>query len=138
MESILELIKRSVFSDTFKMETETTYQEDGRIVVNPMHYELGQNITLNGGMVKSYGRMIVDADGNAEFVPSGVNTCSRYTRLLSTRYSEVRETKEDIIFMFRFRKSLGKSYILSLFWDEMKIVRNFFKKNSIDYGRNRS
>jgi len=127
MESVIELIKRSVFSDTFKMETETTYEEDGRIVVNPLSYELGQQITLNGGIVKINGRMIVDADGNAEFVPYGVNTCCRYNRLLSTRYSEVRETKEDIILMFRFRKSFGKLNILSQFWNEIKIVRNFIK-----------
>ena len=50
---------KNFFTAVFKMETQTVYNENGRIVVTPLDYELGQCITLDGKVVKIPGRVVV-------------------------------------------------------------------------------
>ena len=123
-----ERIKR-IFSDVFKMETETIYNEDGKIVVTPCDYELGKCITCDGKVVKIPGRAEVDPDGNMTFTPSKQTLSSRFEVIYRTRHAEIRETKRDFVFVFRFQKMLMRKTLIRIFIDEIEKVKKFVIHN---------
>lgn len=120
---------RKIFSDVFQMETQTVYNENGKIVVTPMDYELGQCITLDGKVVKIPGRAEVDPDGNVTFTPSKQTMCGRFEVIYRTSHAEIRETKKDYVFVFRFAKIYFRKTLIRLFLDEMRKVRKFVTQN---------
>ena len=120
---------KNFFTAVFKMETQTVYNENGRIVVTPLDYELGQCITLDGKVVKIPGRVVVDSDGNMIFTPSKQTMCSRFNVIYRTRYAEIRETKRDFVFVFRFQKMLMRKTLIRIFIDEIEKVKKFVIHN---------
>ena len=120
---------RKIFSDVFQMETQTVYNENGKIVVTPMDYELGQCITLDGKVVKIPGRAEVDPDGNVTFTPSKQTMNGRFEVIYRTSHAEIRETKKDYVFVFRFAKIYFRKTLIRLFLDEMRKVRKFVTQN---------
>ena len=120
---------KNFFTAVFKMETQTVYNENGRIVVTPLDYELGQCITLDGKVVKIPGRVVVDSDGNMTFTPSKQTMCSRFNVIYRTRYAEIRETKRDFVFVFRFQKMLMRKTLIRIFIDEIEKVKKFVIHN---------
>ena len=120
---------KNFFTAVFKMETQTVYNENGRIVVTPLDYELGQCITLDGKVVKIPGRVVVDSDGNMTFTPLKQTMCSRFNVIYRTRYAEIRETKRDFVFVFRFQKMLMRKTLIRIFIDEINKVKKFVIHN---------
>lgn len=128
--------KARVFSDTYKMETETVFHEDGTIKTFPCAYELGQQITCSGGTVNMKAKVVVDADGIVSVLPYQRNSGERYRRLLTTAHGEVKETNTDVIVKFQFQKSCGVRYICKMLKEEVtKIVK--YLKNSDLSGKER-
>lgn len=121
------LFQMRVFSDTVNMETETIFHEDGRISTFPCSYELGQQITLNGGVVKMKAKVMVDPDGNTSITPYHTGSGERYRRLFNTHHGEVKETKEDIIVKFQFPKRNGRLNIADMLEDEMDDIIDFIE-----------
>lgn len=116
-----------VFSDSFKMETETVFNEDGTIRTFPLPYELGQQVTASGGTVKMKAKVTVDADGNICVMPYRHNSGERYRRLLRTAHGEVKETQEDLIVKVQLHKRSGRWAVCELLEDEMDEIIEFLE-----------
>ncbi len=116
-----------VFSDSYKMETETVYHEDGTIRTFPCAYELGQQITCSGGTVKMKAKVVVDNDGNTYVMPYNRNSGERYRRLFKTAHGEVKETSTDVIVKLQFRKDDGRLEICDMLEDETDDIINFIE-----------
>lgn len=116
-----------VFSDSFKMETETVYLEDGSIRTFPMPYELGQQVTCSGGTVQMKAKVVVDADGNVSMNPYRKDSGERYRQLLKTAHGEVKETHEDVIVKLQFRKRRGRWAVCELLEDEVDEITGFLE-----------
>lgn len=121
------ILQIRVFSDTLKMETETVFHEDGRISTYPCSYELGQQITSNGGIVKMKAKVEVDPDGNTSITPYHTDSGERYRRLFKTRHGEVKETQEDIIVKLQFKKRSGRMNIADMLEDEIDDITEFIE-----------
>ena len=116
-----------VFSDSFKMETETVFNEDGTIRTFPLPYELGQQVTSSGGTVKMKAKVTVDADGNICVMPYRHNSGERYQRLLRTAHGEVKETQEDLIVKLQLRKRRGRWAVCDLLENEIDEMIGFLE-----------
>lgn len=127
MEEILSANQARVFSDSFKMETETLYHEDGTIRTFPLAYELGQQITCSGGAVRYKAKVLVDADGNLSILPYRHKSGNRYRLLLRTPHGEVKETQEDLIVKLQLRKRRGRWAICELLEDELDEIIGFLE-----------
>lgn len=110
--------KYDIFSDCYRMETETVYHPDGRISTYPCVYELGQQITSDGSTVSYKGRITVDPDGQLRVTPYAEGSHLRYLPLYRTRHGEVKETRHDLIVKLQFPKRLGPMRISDLLEDE--------------------
>ncbi len=109
------------------METETIFHEDGRISTYPCSYELGQQITSNGGVAKMKAKVMVDPDGNISITPYHTDSGERYRRLFKTRHGEVKETQDDIIVKLQFRKRDGRLCIADMLEDEIDDITEFIE-----------
>ena len=117
-----------VFSDSFKMETQTTYLEDGSIRTSPELYELGQQVTCSGGTVQMKAKVVVDADGNVSMSPYRKDSGERYRQLLKTAHGEVKETRDDVIVKLQFRKRRGRWAVCDLLEDEVDEIIGFLER----------
>ena len=98
-----------IFSDVFHIATETTFREDGSLVVMPIDWKEGEAILETPSKrnpPKVYGKMEYSLTGKAIFVPSKKTNNSRYTTIHSDQFLEIRETDKDLI----FKVQAGKGY----------------------------
>ncbi len=120
-----------VFSDSFKMETETVFHKDGTIKTFPCAYELGQQITCTGGTVVMKAKVTVDADGNTSVMPYQQDSGERYHRLMKTEHGAVLETKQNIIVKLAFKKRLGRFVIADMLEDEIDDMIEFIESSPL-------
>jgi|GEM_PF-4603265 len=116
-----------VFSDSYKMETETVYHEDGTIKTFPLSYELGQRITCSGGTVKMKAKVTVDSDGYACVMPYRKNSGERYRQLMQTEHGTVLETRKQVIFKLVFKKRNGRLQVADMLEDEVDDMIGFIE-----------
>ena len=119
--------KLQVFIDQIQIETQTVFFENGGIHTTPCSFEDNHNIVRNGDRVSQKGRMVTLDDGSSSFRPYATDSGSRYKTLFQTPHGEVKETKESIIFQFRFPKHLGKILIVSMLHNEQDSILSFLK-----------
>ena len=120
--------KINVFVDTVNIDTQTTYSENGKININRCPYEENPHLVLHGDSVSQKGRMVTDDDGTSCFRPYAVDSGSRYNTLFRTAHGIVKETQNDVLFLQRFPKKLGKAYIASTLQQEQAEQQNFFNE----------
>jgi len=116
-----------VFIDTFRIETQTMYRENGEINIYPCSFEENHFIVADGNRVSQKGRMVTQDDGTSKFHPYAVGSGSRYNNLYHSAHGTVRETKNDVVFQLRFHKRLGKGLIMDLLRKEVKEMVAFVK-----------
>ena len=118
---------QNVFIDQIKLETQTVFFQNGGIYTSPCAFEENPNLIPNGDRVSQKGRMVTLDDGTSSFRPYASDSGSRYKTLFLTPHGEVKETKECIIFQFRFPKRLGKILIVSMLCNEHLSILSFLK-----------
>lgn len=116
-----------VFIDNIKIETQTTYAENGKINIYPCAFEERQNIVAHGERASQKGLMVTHDDGTSCFHPYAHDSGSRYNTLFRTSHGTVKETQSDVIFQLRFPKRLGKSLIETFFKEETEEQAAFVK-----------
>jgi hypothetical protein len=119
--------KLQVFIDRVQLETHTVFFQNGGIHTSPCAFEENPNLIPNGNRVSQKGRMETLDNGTSSFHPYASDSGSRYKTLFHTPHGEVKETKECIIFQFRFPKQFGKILIVSMLRDEYLSVLSFLK-----------
>ena len=119
------MTKKRVFIDNIRIETQTVFNENGNINIDPCAFEDNPQLVLNGDRVSQKGRMITEDNGTSCFHPYAVDSGSRYSTLFRTAHGEVKETQNDIIFQLRFPKRLGKSLIENMLREEHKELMAF-------------
>ena len=119
--------KLQVFIDQIQIETQTVFFENGSINTTPCAFEENPNLIPNGDRVSQKGRMVTLDDGTSSFRPYANDSGSRYKALFLTPHGEVKETKENIIFQFRFPKRYGKILIVSMLREEHNSILSFLK-----------
>ena len=120
--------RHNVFIDNVSIETQTIYAENGTINIYPCAFEECHNIVVNGDKASQKGRMVTDDDGTSFFRPYAVDSGSRYNTLFRTAHGIVKETQNDVLFLQRFPKKLGKAYIASTLQQEQAEQQNFFNE----------
>jgi hypothetical protein len=119
---------KNVFIENLQMETQTVFTENGNINIYPCAFELGQHIVAGGMSEASQkGRMVTEDDGTSHFRAYAKDSGSRYNTLFRTAHGEVKETLENVIFLLRFPKRMGKALIESLFREETDEQAAFIK-----------
>lgn len=111
---------QNVFVDTFRIETQTVFNQDGNINIFPCAFEENHFIVADGNQASQKGRMVTHNDGTSHFHPYAVDSGSRYNFLLHTPHGEVKETRNQIIFILRFPKHLGLKLIRALLRSEQQ------------------
>ena len=117
----------NVFVDNIKIETQTTYSENGKINIYPCAFEENPHLVAHGDRVSQKGRMVTHDDGTSHFHPYAVDSGSRYNTLFRTAHGEVKETQDNVIFLLRFPKRLGKGLIESMLREEQNEQQAFVK-----------
>ena len=120
-------MKKNIFIQNLRMETQTFFTENGNINIYPCAFELGQHIVSGGNRVRQKGCMVTEDDGTSHFRAYAKDSGSRYNTLFGTAHGEVKETLETVIFQLRFPKRLGKALIESLFREETDEQAAFIK-----------
>ena len=118
---------KNVFSDNFRIETQTVFNENGNINIYPCHFEEKHFIVADGNQAKQKGRMVTEDDGTSLFRPYAVDSGSRYNTLFSTAHGTMKESKNDIIVQLRLPKRLGKAIMKSILYDEAGEMCDFIK-----------
>lgn len=116
-----------VFIDTFRIETQTEYRENGGINIYPCSFEENPMMVVDGEYASQKGRMVTLNDGTSQFHPYAVDSGSRYKTLYCSAHGSLRETKNDVVFQLRFPKRLGKELIMDLLRKEVKEMVAFVK-----------
>lgn len=118
---------KRVFIDTFRIETQTEYRENGGINIYPCSFEENPMMVVDGEYASQKGRMVTFNDGSSQFHPYAVDSGSRYNNLYQSAHGTVKETKNDVVFQLRFPKRLGKELIMDLLRKEVKEMVAFVK-----------
>ena len=116
-----------VFSDTYQMETQTLYHEDGTILTTPLAYELGKLITCSGGTVKFKANVVVDSDGNTSVTRMKSTGTKRYRTLYETKHGVILETKKHVVVKLQFPKDRGRLEICDMLEDEVEDLGIFLE-----------
>ena len=116
----------NVFINNVRIETQTVFNENGKINIFPCAFEENPHLVAHGNRASQKGRMITD-DGTSCFSPYAINSGSRYNTLFLTPHGSVKETLHDVIFQIRFPKQLGKSLIENMLHDEQTEQLAFVK-----------
>ena len=114
-----------VFIDNINIETQTTYAENGKINIHPCAFVENPHLVAHGDRASQKGRMVTQDDGTSCFHPYAVDSGSRYNFLLHTAHGEVKETRNQIIFILRFPKHLGLKLIRALLRSEQQEQSTF-------------
>lgn len=120
--------RKNVFIDNIKIETQTVFNQNGNINIYPCSFEENHNIVVNGDRASQKGRMVTHDDGTSHFHAYAVDSGSRYNTLFRTAHGMVKETQNDVLFLQRFPKKLGKAYIASTLLQEQAEQQNFFNE----------
>lgn len=129
--------KNTVFVETTKVTSTACFNADGLIEIRPIA-ELDHCVTLSGTVVKQRGVATTLPSGNAHFKPYNVGTGPRYEWHVVTANGGLKATNKSFVVEMKFKKSLTNEQILEQLTIQVNEIRNFFKTNDIDHGRNRS
>lgn len=116
---------KKIFIEDIGMETQTLFKKDGSIDINPCSFELGQHILSGASIASMKGRMVVEDSGASRFRPFATGTGSRYHLLYRSDFGVIKVTRNDLIFVQRLPKKLGKQLIEELFRQETEAQRAF-------------
>ena len=120
-------MKKNIFIQNLRMETQTIFTENGNINIYPCAFELGQHIVSGGNRVRQKGCMVTEDDGTSRFRAYAKDSGSRYNTLFRTAHGEVKETRRNVIFQLRFPKRMGKALIQALLREEQEEQQAFVK-----------
>ena len=120
-------MKKNIFIQNLRMETQTIFTENGNINIYPCPFELGQHIVSGGNSVRQKGCMVTEDDGTSRFRAYAKDSGSRYNTLFRTAHGEVKETRRNVIFQLRFPKRMGKALIQALLREEQEEQQAFVK-----------
>lgn len=129
MQNNKHLDTTKVFAETISMDTTTRYREDGRTDIIPCDYERNRDILNNGcRSVKLQGTMVIDADGEAHFVPFSNTGEPRYKMLQRTLHGEVKTTQRNVIVHYVFPLNYGPETLRQLMRDESPYLLQAFAR----------
>lgn len=108
-----------IFIETVRMETQTVYQENGRITTFLCPWEVGQHITM-AETVCQQGRMVTEHDGTCHFVPYGHKAGSRYKMVYKSRHCTAKQTQSEWVVTFRFPVAVRVKELYTLLREEAR------------------
>ena len=120
-----------VFSNNFKLKTDTEFLTDGTINVVPFGWSEGRSklSTPNGKPVKIRGNAEVALSGKMIFTPFKTTGKRRYDVIYRDNILEIRETKRDFIFHFRVAKTMfEKEENIKQLLDEFDWLKKYISK----------
>lgn len=110
------------------IDTVTTYEESGSMLITPAPYEADKDpITRGGKIVSNRGRMTVLSNGAAHFSPYQKTNRKVYRRRFVTRHGELRVTNSDVIISFHFPQRMKNGEMRRLYYKESAEMREFIR-----------
>lgn len=121
-------MEKRIFAKTLEMDSTTIIYENGEVVTSPADYaEANGLFDKTKDSVNQSGRFKVFQGGGTHFIPYRQTSCRRYEPVFETHYGLIRETKEDLIFIIRLPKNMGKKALCAKHFEVTKIIREFLK-----------